>query len=324
MERKNVIATATLVQKITLFTRSFGRGTDFIVHDDAINLNGGLHVIQTFLSEEYSEEVQIKGLTARKGDKGTFQLILSLPTLEKYMITPDELKNQVKENRYDYLDRKRKDFFNIKYAYNATFVEANKTKQSIKFLNNIIFSSDTSEIKKFLLKKNKFGKIKTQSFKTLILLDATGSMSHLLEKTKNTIKAVFELITEFLENNNYNHKSFEIKIAVFRNYNSPEDKILQQSTWEKNPENLLIFLKSIHVEGGWNNGAIEIGLFLANQEIDISQVILIGGSPANTREEVRFKREHLSNIWKNSVLFREPPYCMNELVKLKAKNKLRH
>jgi hypothetical protein len=320
MERKNVIAAATLVQKITLFTRSFCRGTDFIVHDDAINLNGGVHVIQTFLSEEYSEEVQIKSLTARKGDKGTFQLILSLPMLEKYMITPDELKKQAIDTHYQYLDRKRKAFFNIKYADNATFIEASKTKQSIKFFNDIIFSSDTSKIKNFLLKENKFGKIETQSFKTLILLDATGSMSHLLEKTKKTVQAVFESIAEFLENNNQNHKSFEIKIAVFRNYNSPEDKILQQSTWEKKPKNLLLFLKSIHEEGGWDNGAIEIGFFLANQEIDLFQIILIGASPANTRGEVRFKREHRSNIWKNSVLFRKPTYYIDELVKLKAKN----
>ncbi len=199
--------TATLVQKITLFTRSFGHGTDFIVHDDAINLNGGVHVIQTFLSEEYSEEVQIRGRTAGKGDKGTFQLILSDPMLQKYMIKPDELKNQVKQNHYDYLDRKRKDFFNIKYAYNDTFDEAIKTKhkESMMFSNNIIFSSNVWEIKKFLLKENKFGKIETQSFKTLILLDATGSMSHLLEKTKKTIQAVFERLTEVLENNNQNH-----------------------------------------------------------------------------------------------------------------------
>jgi hypothetical protein len=83
---------------------------------------------------------------------------------------------------------------------------------------------------------------------------------------------------------------------------------------------LLNFLKSIHVEGGWNNEAIEIGLFLANQEIDISQIVLIGDSPANTKEEVSLKREHHSIIWKNSVLFREPTYYMDELVKLKAKN----
>ena len=322
MERKNLIDTATLVQKITLFTRIFGRGTDFIVHDDAIKRNGGVHVIQTFLSEEYSEEVQIRGRTARQGDKGTFQLILSLPGLEKYMITPDELSNQIIDNRYDYLDEKRNQFFNIKYADNVTFVDAikNKHKESIEFFDSIIYSFNLSEMKKFLLKENKFGTIKTQCFKTLILLDATVSMTHLLEKTKKTIQAVFKRITEILENSNYNDKSFEIKIAVFRNYNSSQDKIFQQSTWENKPENLLSFLKSITVEGGLHNEAIEIALFQANQEKDLSQIILIGDSPANTREDVRFKRENHCHVWKNSILYREPTYYMDELVKLKAKD----
>lgn len=38
-------------------TKSFGRGTDFIVFDESIfklGVNGGLHVIQTFLSSENS------------------------------------------------------------------------------------------------------------------------------------------------------------------------------------------------------------------------------------------------------------------------------
>lgn len=62
-ERKNLIDGSTIAGKITLFTRSFGRGTDFIVHDESVSINGGVHVIQTFLSEEYPEELQIRGKT---------------------------------------------------------------------------------------------------------------------------------------------------------------------------------------------------------------------------------------------------------------------
>jgi preprotein translocase subunit SecA len=43
----------------------FGRGTDFICFDKDVDAAGGVLVIQTFLSEDYSEEVQIKGRTAR-------------------------------------------------------------------------------------------------------------------------------------------------------------------------------------------------------------------------------------------------------------------
>ena len=47
-------------------TRIFGRGLDFKSNDKKMNNDGGVHVIQTFLSEEFSEEVQIKGRTARQ------------------------------------------------------------------------------------------------------------------------------------------------------------------------------------------------------------------------------------------------------------------
>ena len=35
---------------ISLLTREYGRGTDFICKDDTVNLKGGIVVIQTFLS----------------------------------------------------------------------------------------------------------------------------------------------------------------------------------------------------------------------------------------------------------------------------------
>ena len=41
---------------VSLFTKEYGRGTDFISNDENINNFGGVHVMQTFLSEEQSEE----------------------------------------------------------------------------------------------------------------------------------------------------------------------------------------------------------------------------------------------------------------------------
>jgi glycosyltransferase involved in cell wall biosynthesis len=38
--------------------------------------SGGVHVIQTFVSEDISEEVQIKGRTARQDNKGSFGMVL--------------------------------------------------------------------------------------------------------------------------------------------------------------------------------------------------------------------------------------------------------
>ena len=66
---------STQANKITLMTKSFGRGTDFQVYDPNVNDNGGVHIIQTFLSLEYSEEIQIMGRTNRQNSNGSYEAI---------------------------------------------------------------------------------------------------------------------------------------------------------------------------------------------------------------------------------------------------------
>ena len=327
-ERKHLINSATLLGKITLFTRSFGRGTDFIVHDENMSKNGGIHVIQEFLSEEYSEEIQIKGRTARQGESGTFQLIVSMKSLEKFSIEPNDIQNMQLSERYKFIDKKRKEYFEIQYNENIKFVDSIKEKHLIssQFLENIFSSKrDFDSIKNFLVKENE-SVGEHPNMKTLILLDATCSMDHLIDKTKKTIEKMFERIARVLDENYVKGKSFQIKIAVYRNYNSPEDKIYQESTWESKPQNLVKFLKSIDVEGGMGNEAIEVGFFHANRENDLSQIILIGDAAPNTVDEVTFKRnrEDFYNVWNDSMLYKEPIFYMDELNILKSKGIIVH
>ena len=47
---------AAMSRRINLLSRSFGRGADFICNNSDVINNGGIHVLQTFLSEELSEE----------------------------------------------------------------------------------------------------------------------------------------------------------------------------------------------------------------------------------------------------------------------------
>jgi preprotein translocase subunit SecA len=86
--RDSRIVSAVNPNVITLMSSSFGRGTDFVVLDDGIKKNGGLHVIQAFLSLDESEEVQIKGRTARQENKGSYDCILSENFLEELSIPP--------------------------------------------------------------------------------------------------------------------------------------------------------------------------------------------------------------------------------------------
>jgi Mg-chelatase subunit ChlD len=83
------VSKATRKGEVTLFPRVFGRGLDFQVFDPKVSGNGGVHVIQTFLSEEKTEEIQIMGRTCRQGSNGSYKMIL----LEDDLLRWSELKN---------------------------------------------------------------------------------------------------------------------------------------------------------------------------------------------------------------------------------------
>lgn len=63
-------------------TRAYGRGTDFVCRDQGLRLNGGVHVIITFLPDDESERVQIEGRTCRQDDPGSSRKVLFAKDLE--------------------------------------------------------------------------------------------------------------------------------------------------------------------------------------------------------------------------------------------------
>lgn len=74
---------------------AFGRGTDFLLLDEKIKQNGGLHVIQAFLSVEESEEVQIKGRTARQNSNGSYDCVIDEASLEELSLSPASLQKGI-------------------------------------------------------------------------------------------------------------------------------------------------------------------------------------------------------------------------------------
>ena len=344
-ERENLIKRATVSGQITLFTRTFGRGTDFICRDQVVATNGGTHVIQTFLSEELSEEKQIKGRTARQGDQGSYSMILLDSDLEKFQIRRENIED-IKSGRgvatrianaitdalhltrtyntiYELLDGKRTDLFKTQYAENMKYVQQAKRNHQLaqQFLSSLE-RSDISSIRDFLVRENKGTELISCS-RTICLMDATCSMSHLLHKCKNTVDTMFERVSKILKDHQINSDSFQVQFVVYRNYNSKEDKILQSSPWETKSHNLRAFMNKIEVDGGWGNEAIEIGLWYANKEHErenINQVILIGDAPPNTQEEVKTKRNRFGEKYWRTTKFAQETYYINELKKLIENN----
>lgn len=154
-------------------------------------------------------------------------------------------------------------------------------------------SRDKEAAKTFLLQNNKGPTIVLVKSRTVVLMDATGSMANLLHKVKASVEVMFSRAYQILRSRNVKEDSFSIQFVFYRNYNSKEDKLLQYSGWEINPDNLREFTASVRAEAGtyYSSGreAIEIGLWYANQENarqGVSQVILIGDYPANTDSEI--------------------------------------
>ena len=100
-------------------------------------------------------------------------------------------------------------------------------------------------------------------------MDATGSMSDLIKRCKNTIEEMFKrarLVIESLGITN----PFEIQLAVYRNYDAPFNPpktttgLLDYSNWEILPANLKFFMETVEADHGLGNEAIEIGNITTN------------------------------------------------------------
>jgi hypothetical protein len=294
------------------------------------------------LSEELSEEVQIQGRSARQGDPGSYAMILLEESLEKFLISFEDIDNVRKGKplfvriwdkvktlgahknltMYEMLNEKREYSFKTSYEENKKYILSARQnhKNAKQFLTNIL-AGNKSEVKKFLVQENQ-GPETCGSSRTVCLMDATGSMSHLLQKAKNTVDTMFERCTQILKEQNFKAETFQLQFAVYRNYSSGADYLLQSSPWETKPNSLRSFMNNINVNGGQGNEAIEIGLWHANKENEkdsISQIILIGDMPANTQNDVKNNRQIHGETYWSKTKFKNPTYYKTELANLKSK-----
>jgi len=108
VDREAIVKAATRQGVVTLATRIYGRGTDFKIFDDRMEDCGGMHVISSFFSSDLSEEVQIKGRTARQGCRGSWSMVLEIGALCKQFDIKTEAINAWKPGEvYDKLNAHR-------------------------------------------------------------------------------------------------------------------------------------------------------------------------------------------------------------------------
>ncbi|MDR0288893.1 MAG: hypothetical protein LBH78_02485 [Rickettsiales bacterium] len=101
--KEKYIDEAGIAKTITLATRGMGRGVDF-KSSVAVENSGGVHVIQTFFSLDIKEETQIKGRTARKDNKGSYELVLC----KEHLISAGFLEGEEAAVDYQSLNKTRK------------------------------------------------------------------------------------------------------------------------------------------------------------------------------------------------------------------------
>jgi preprotein translocase subunit SecA len=103
------VSKATAPSQVTLLPRAFGRGLDFKVNHPSIESVDGVCVICTFFPDSASEEIQIKGRTARQGKKGTFEFILCQPHVQQdFSADPEQLGSPENPDKsYQFLMKQR-------------------------------------------------------------------------------------------------------------------------------------------------------------------------------------------------------------------------
>ena len=333
-DKKDLINSAASKGNVTLLTRAYGRGTDFVCYDDALDDAGGVHVIQTFVSELKSEEIQIKGRTARQGKKGSFSLVLKIPSLEPYL-GPD-FAQQVKDNMsrgryYSFIDTARTEHYDSMYPTLLENVHSilEEHVSSMQFVKDLVAGSTDQArqraARQFILTWNPappeplMGVTVQAVSRTLVLMDATGSMRQLLQAAKATVGKMYLDTNRILKGKA--RKKFQLQFAAYSNYNVGKISILRASPWCSKASGLRKFMQGINTRGGLGNEAIEIGLLHANWENEanpIGQVILIGDAPPNTpREVTKNRRRKGEHYWYNTK-YRDPTTSDAELAKLKA------
>ena len=72
----------------------------------------------------------------------------------------------------------------------------------------------------------------------MILMDATGSMSSLLNKAKNSVVEMYERAGKILEDHKLEATLNMMQFVCYRNYSNKPSELLEYSPWESKPQNL--------------------------------------------------------------------------------------
>lgn len=193
-EKDFVIKKPATAGQLTICSGVFGRGTDFFCKDKKVQENGGVHIIQTFLSAEESEEIQVQGRTARQGKRGTYQLILLDSDLEGDFNVPRSFKDrEPKKEWYEKLCEAR----DTRYDQHCAEMDKNLEDATKRDINShsyfdTLLAADRKQAS--LQFKDIYLSMKKRPMPSCVVIDigyvidVTGSMSPYMKAARETIK----------------------------------------------------------------------------------------------------------------------------------------
>ena len=262
----------------------------------AVENAGGLHVLQTFLSEEFSEEIQIKGRTARQDKKGTFELVLLESDLEKFKVTKHDISEQRKgSGMYNYLHHQRTRWFEeLSNSRSDGVANAKELHSStVTFQENLVAlkCNGRAQAKKcvvsYLKDVNRFGQAET-SCRLLCLSDSTASMNQLWNGTKDSVKEMIRRVHTISGTTG----NLELMWVAYRDYDciGTEHPLIEASCgghWTSDADELIDFVQNVKCCGGGDiPEAIEAALEFANSlDTKPTRILLMGDAPPHAEKK---------------------------------------
>ncbi|KRX04480.1 P-loop containing nucleoside triphosphate hydrolase [Pseudocohnilembus persalinus] len=209
--KDDLIKLATLSKKITLLTKDYGRGTDFVCNSEEVKKNGGVVVIQVFFSNDPSEEAQIKGRTARQGEQGSYHIYLDQQVLYgQFDIDQQKVEQMINQgNAYEQLVQLRQQKLErqIKNLQDNLTTCNQKHEQTQKYIS-CLENKQNDAARAVLLQLNEDTTIKSMKVQIcpeqhiIFMLDSSGSMSG---KPWQDLMSAFENCIQIKQQSNQNH-----------------------------------------------------------------------------------------------------------------------
>jgi hypothetical protein len=115
-----------------------------------------------------------------------------------------------------------------------------------------------------------------------ICLDATGSMSPLIDAARSSLRAIVERVMREAKT------TIRLRLFVYRDYDVPSTALLEKSPLSSDPEALIQWLNKIDAYGGGGNDgeAIELPLRTILAEGSHAAVLIAGDEPPNSRHSL--------------------------------------